>query len=206
LNKSPFIRGTEKLSGFCRPAIADCGVGGVDPLLWSPTGIARTRESVLPFASDLPAYLLDDLIHRTKLPAVFLFDVAICFTHPKPFHDYYRPVHHLHSVPASSTRWIQFTILDGDFSPNVIPRESTRAALALHFQFSQRKNGMPEFLAEKAGNLGHGVKKVWRFHPRLAVSGRVNAHAPLHYRLVAVKEFKRSSVSAVIKTISYSHL
>jgi hypothetical protein len=159
----------------------------------------------LAFASDLTAYLLDDLVYRAGLPVMTCFDFEIGLTHTKPFHDYYRPDCHLNSVPASSTRWIEFTILNGDFSPGLIPRESTRAALTFHPQFTDRKNGIPEFPAEKAGNLGHGVKKVWRFHPRLAVSGRVNAHAPLHYRLVAVEEFKRSLVSAVIKTISYSH-
>jgi hypothetical protein len=130
----------------------------------------------LAFASDLTAYLLDDLVYRAGLPVMTCFDFEIGLTHPKPFHDYYRPDRHLHSVPASSTRWIEFTIFDGDFSPSVIPRESTRAALALHFQFGERKNGIREFQSQEPSELRPGVKEFRRVFAGLAVSGRTNTH------------------------------
>jgi hypothetical protein len=124
-----------------------------DLSLWSPARIASAWEPILPLASNLTANLLHNLVDLAMPPAMIFFDVAICFMHSKPFHDYYRPVHHLGSVPASSARWIEFTILDGNSSASLVPREGTGTALALHFQLGERKNGIWEFHSQEPSEL-----------------------------------------------------
>jgi hypothetical protein len=98
-------------------------------------------------------------------------------------------------------------MLDGDFSPSLIPRESTRAALALHFQFGERKNGIWEFQSQEPSELRPGVKEFRRVFTRLAVSGRVNAHSSFRDEwLIRVEQLRSNFIRGVVKSISYPHV
>ncbi len=78
--------------------------------------------------------------------------------------------------------------------------------MTLHPQFTKRKNRIRELLTQERGHPGSGVKVFRRVLPRLAVSGRVNAHATISDdRLARVEQVGGNFIRAVVKSISYTH-
>jgi hypothetical protein len=204
LNKSLFIRKTQKLSGF-RTRHLRRGAAGVDLSLWSPAWVTRAGKPVLALASKLTTNLLDDVVHRTGLPLMPHFDRPIRVMHLELLDNDRGPNKRLPRVPASAANRIEFTIRHGNSPTGFAPPKRARSALTLHPQFTERENGVWEFPSEKPGNLWYRVEKLWRFLPRLTVSGRVNAHSSFRDEwLIRVEQLRSNLIRGIVKTVSYA--
>jgi hypothetical protein len=137
---------------------------------------------------------------------MIFFDLAIDFTHQEPLDNDRGPGKCLLGVPASAARRIEFTIRYGDSPTGLVPWESTRAALTLHSQFTERENGIWEFSTEKPGNLRPGVKELRGVFTGLAVPGRTNTHTSFRNEWLArIEQVRGNCIRGVVKTVSYSH-
>ena len=120
-------RKSEKLSGFNDEVVYD----RIELAFRSPTRIACTRKSVLPFPAKLPPNLLNDVIGRAWLPVMSHIDLTIGIVHQKPLDNDGAPHERFPRIPASAARWIEFTIGNGYSSASFVPRKRARAALTL---------------------------------------------------------------------------